>query len=165
MFEIIINRPVKLGKLDTEDTSVSEAIETIYKYDEVGILTIVWNHLSIVLKGHSLASIYNDIIYMLEFIQMGDEKFSITFLDPSFTTKWESELINEDIKITALWTDVDSFGTEKQLLKELRQSNIIVENQHDFIKDWESLLKMIKEDLISTGYDNTLEGFEYLDTL
>ncbi len=164
MFKIIATKPLKLGKFDEEDTTVSETIETLYKYDDV--LTIVWNHFSIVLKGHSLASIYNDIIYMLEFVKMGENKFSNTFLDPSFTARWESELINNDIKITAFWTDIENYGSESRSVEKLREvSNTIIVNQQDFIDSWENLLKIIKEDLIKAGYDNTLDGFEYLDTL
>lgn len=166
MFEIITEGKPSLRNSNLEDSTVAEAISTIYPNDNSFIIYFNWNGFYIPLDGISFSSIYNDVIDMLESIEMGEKKFSNTFFDSCFTARWESELIHDNIKVIAFWTDIASFGRPDTTVQKLREvSNTIIVNQQNFINSWESLLKIIKEDLIKAGYDNKLDGFEYLEKL
>lgn len=166
MFEIVTEGKSSLRNFDLEDSTVAEAISTVYKNDDVFKIYLNWNGFYIPLDGVSFSNIYNDVIHMLESIEMGEIKFSNTFLDSCFTAKWESELINNNIKITAFWTDIASYGKENTTVEKLREvSNTVLVSQQDFVTNWKNLLRVIKEDLIRAGYDSALDGFEYLDRL
>jgi hypothetical protein len=165
MFFIEITRPVKLGIKDPEDTTVSEAIESIYS-NAGRMINMHWNDFVIPLFGYSLGDIYYNIINILNDIKSGKSFFTENFLDAVFTAKWVCEIRNDMIKITAHWTTIANLEKEDITIDKLKQvSNVVLVDLEEFTSGWKKLLRIIKEDLITVGYDNTLEGFEYLEKL
>ncbi len=167
MFEIKTKgKKIILKESDPEDIEVREAIYTIYNGDYSFMILINWNNFEISMDGVSFSQIYDDVVNMLEFINLCEEKFSISFLDSCFTTRWHFSIKDEIIKVVADWIDIASYGNENITLENLKKvSDTIIINKNDFKKEWNNLLKIIKQDLISAGYDDRLEGFEYLHTL
>ncbi|MET3035877.1 hypothetical protein ABXT08_07245 [Chryseobacterium sp. NRRL B-14859] len=166
MFEITITKKViTKKKADFEDITVSEAISTIYNYSKDFIIFINWNGFKLPIDGVGFSQIYNDIIIMLEELEEGCD-FSVNFLDSGFTAIWKFTTKGHFIDVEAEWVDIASYGYEKTTIEELEKvSNVITVNKREFIKEWNSLLKIIKDDLINAGYDETLDGFEYLKAL
>jgi len=156
-------RPSKLSKRDKEDTTVSEAISTIYKSDEDWMLTIYWFEHELLLDGIMIGDIYNDLIKMLQSLQANEQVFTVSFLDSGFTAIWNIELENDQLTIDARWTTVTS--KDPQTREKIRKLPVLRLQKNDFVDNWNRLLSIVKEDLLSTGYSNQLKGFEYLDSL
>ena len=158
-----INRPSKLSNRDKEDTTVSEAISTIYKSDEDWMLTIHWLEYELLLDGIMIGDIYNDLVKMLKSIQANERAFTVFFLDSGFTAAWNIEVENDQLAIDARWTTVTS--KDPQTCEKLRELAVLRLQKSDFIDNWNRLLSIVKEDLLASGYSNQLKGFEYLDSL
>ena len=161
--KLSIKRPSKLSKRDKEDTTVSEAISTIYKSDEDWMLTIYWFEYELLLDGIMIGDIYNDLVKMLKSLQANEQVFTVSFLDSGFTAIWNIELENDQLTIDARWTTVTS--KDPQTSEKLRKLPVLRLQKNDFVDNWNRLLSIVKEDLLSTGYSNQLKGFEYLDSL
>jgi len=87
MFKIEFNVTKKLGIVDNEDISVSEAIWSIYpNYDENVTITF-GNYLIHLDKKGDLSVIYNDVILMLKKLNEIEE-FETSFLSSGFTAYW-----------------------------------------------------------------------------
>ncbi|BDR55757.1 hypothetical protein [Xylocopilactobacillus apis] len=166
MFEIDFSSSVNLGKLDSEDSTVAEAIYTIYsEYSET--FTLNWNNYLIPLsKKGDLSEIYNDIVKMLILIKMNKEKgFYINFLSNAFTAKWEFTLYKtEQIRINAKWNSNSIFSNK--LINEIDPNlyQVLVNKTH-FVNQWDNLLRNLKQDLKAVGYTDSLDGFSYLEKL
>jgi hypothetical protein len=158
-----IKRPNKLSMFDKEDTTVSEAISTIYRQDDDWMLTINWFDHELFLDGSMIGDIYNDIVKMLRAIEANESGFTIFFLDSGFTVAWNIEVENEELMIDASWTSVVS--EDSQILEKLRKLPTLRIQKSEFFASWSRLLSIIKEDLSASGYSNRLKGFEYLDSL
>ena len=166
MFKIITEGKAIPGNYDLEDQDTSEAIYSIYKADYDFMIFICWNGFHIPMDGSSLSQIYNDVVDMLEFIAMGEQDFWISFLDTGFTAVWYFSVKNEEIKIKAEWTDIAPYHYENRRVENLREvSDIVMINKNSFINEWNNLLRIVKNDLVSVGYDNHLERFDYLNNL
>lgn len=165
MFQIITKGKANLNSLDSKDTEVREAIYTIYNNDNSFMIFINWNGFKIPMDGVGFSQIYNDVIIMLE--ELDEEyEFSVNFLDTSLTAIWELIIEEDYIKIDAKWIDIASYGYENTTVEELEKvSNIVIVNKRKFMNEWNNLLKMVKNDLLSVGYSNNLQGFEYLNKL
>ncbi|MCQ9639368.1 hypothetical protein MP478_08180 [Chryseobacterium sp. WG14] len=165
MFKIITKKEMFLGNLDLEDTTVTEAIYTLYLNDNM-MININWNGFVIPMNGSSFSQVYNDVILMLELIMNDEKEFSINFLDSCFTAIWNFSTYDDMIKVEANWIAIASYGDINVSLENLyKTSNTLIIKKQNFIEEWNSLLKIIKEDLLKVGYNDTLENFEYLKTL
>lgn len=168
MFKIIIKEKAKIEKLDSDDYDIKEAIYSIYKNDDKFMIFINWNDFYIPMNGATLSQIFDDIIEMLEeLLDAESNEFSVNFLDSCFTTVWEiSYEDKENIKIKSEWIEIAPFSFENTTVEDLKKiSNIIIVNKDKFIDEWNNLLKIIKYDLLSAGYNNNLNDFEYLNNL
>ncbi|GEN76890.1 hypothetical protein [Chryseobacterium hagamense] len=166
MFEIIIKEKAKIEKLDSNDFDITEAIYSIYKNGKFMIF-INWNGFYIPMNGSTLSQIFDDIIEMLEaLLDIESNNFSVNFLDSCFTAVWEFSKENENIKIKSEWIEIAPYNLKNITIEELNKvSNIVKINKVDFIRKWDFLIKIIKDDLIISGYDIDLEGLEYLRNL
>lgn len=166
MFEIeIIKKRIIKKNADFEDTTVSEAISTIYNYSDDFLIFISWNGFKLPMDGVSFSQIYNDVIIMLEGLEEKCD-FTVNFLDTGLTAIWNFTNKGDFVNIEAEWVDIASYGYENTTIEELKKiSNTIMVNKKEFMNQWNSLLKIIKNDLLEVGYKDSLEGFEYLRTL
>lgn len=165
MFEIRTKGKASLDSLRITDSSVSEALNTIYTHDYDFMIFINWNGFNIPMDGVGFSQIYSDIIMMLEELEE-EYNFSINFLDTGFTAVWNFTTEGDFLKVEAEWVDIASYGYENTTVEELEKvSNIVTINKSKFMNEWNSLLKIVKTDLLKAGYKNTLEGFEYLEAL
>jgi len=165
MFEITIKGKKRKRNADFEDTTVTEAISTIYNSSSDFLIFINWNGFKLPMDGIGFSQIYNDIIIMLEYLEE-ERDFYVNFLDSGLTAIWKFTVKGDFIDVEAEWIDIASYGFENTTIEELeRVSNIITVNKKKIIDEWNSLLKIIKIDLINAGYNDNLEGFEYLRTL
>lgn len=166
MFKIIIKRKDLIGKKrDIEDLTICEAISTVYNYSEDLFIFICWNGFKIPMDGISFSQIYNDVIIMLEELEHDDD-FYVSFLDASFTAIWNFSINIDRVIVEAKWINIAPYHYKNTTIEDLRKvSNIINVNKKEFINEWNNLLKIIKYDLLSVGYTNELEGFDYLNNL
>lgn len=162
MFKLEVIRDTLLGTKDSEDTSVSEAIFSTYLEYSPDIL-LHWNDLTLCLSRRGdISDIYDDIIDILTQLEHRIESFFMAFLSSSFTAHWDFKIIDSNlIKVDAKWIDVVYLDKSKSNIK--RSSMVI--SISDFTEQWKKILRSIKKDLLSLGYDNTLDGFVFLDTL
>ncbi|UHO40157.1 hypothetical protein H5J24_09250 [Chryseobacterium capnotolerans] len=165
MFEIRTKGKASLDNLSVTDSSVSEALNTIYTHDYDFMIFINWNGFKIPMDGVSFSQIYNDVIIMLEELEE-EYDFSVNFLDTGLTAVWSFTIEGDFLKVEAKWVDIASYGYENTTVEELEKvSNIVVINKNKFINEWDNLLRIVKDDLLNTGYNGDLVGFEYLKRL
>lgn len=167
MFKIEFNKTKKLGKIDPEDLSVSEAIWSIYlNYDDYIIITF-GDYLIHLDKRGDISVMYNDIIYMLKNLNENKTEFLTSFLSSGFTAYWNFKKEENLITITPQWFAVGLEKKETKLfIENVREANIPITLSIDvFMSEWHRLLESIKNDLLKTGYTEELENFEYLKKL
>lgn len=162
MFKLELVRNTPLGQKDDDDISVSEAISSTYSDYETDI-HLFFNDLILCLsrKG-DISDIYGDIIDIFKEIERGTEDFYMAFLSSSFTTHWDFKLIAPNvIKIKAKWVDVVYFDKKQAMIK---KSEVKI-HASEFMKQWKKILKPIKNDLLTLGYNSRLEGFHFLENM
>ncbi|MCE4057324.1 hypothetical protein [Pseudomonas sp. Au-Pse12] len=162
MFKLEIIRNTPLGKKDDEDSSVSEAIFSTYLEYKTDIL-LHWDDLTLCLSRRGdISEIYDDIIDMLNQLEYKTKSFFMAFLSSTFTTHWDFKVIDTDLMmVSAKWVDVVYFDKKKTNIK---NSSMLI-SISDFTEQWKKILRTIKKDLLFLGYDNTLDGFIFLDNL
>lgn len=166
MFSIEFANSINLGKFDREDSTVSEAIYTIYP-DYSDSFTLNWNKYLIPLsKKGDLSEIYNDLVNILTLIKTDNAKaFYINFLSSTFTAKWNFIIYKTDqIIINAKWYSNSIFRNRIITASDPDLYQVLV-NKHHFVKAWDTLLRNLKRDLKTVGYTNRLDGYNYLDSL
>ncbi len=152
---------------DPEDSTVSEAIETAYRAGpavRVHMATGAWASLPV---SGGVSDIYDDIVRMLKGLELGVYPFEASFLCSSFTAVWRFTESNGVLTIRTLWTAVDG-TSDGHKTRAARFNNtvaqVVVEKQK-FVAEWRSLLAQIKRGLLSVGYGNYLDNFDYLERL
>ena len=153
MFKLDIYPSKNLGYFDPEDTSIPDAIYSIYPIT-AGDVILNWNGCDIKLSLNSLSYLYNDIENMIQRLSLG-ESFIQYFLCSAFTAAWDIKINGDDVTIESKWTSVGGGEAIRRKLK--KTSNIIYVNKNDFIGEWSNLLGAIKMDLRSKGYGNLLD--------
>ncbi len=160
MFKIIIIRETPLGIKDEEDLSVSEAIYSTYA-DYTDDILMVFDKVVLCLDRRSdVSDIYNDIVDIFEQLELGTKQFFMCFLSSSFTSRWEFEITStEAIKITAHWFVVRYlYGINSDI-----KVSVIEIPISEFKAQWGNIIKPMKKDILSLGYDVTLENFSFFD--
>ncbi|MEJ5102671.1 hypothetical protein [Chryseobacterium sp. MYb328] len=167
MFKIEFKVTKKLGKIDIEDISVSEAIWSIYPNDDENVIITFGNYLIHLDKRGDIAGMYNDIIRMLKCLNENNSEFLTSFLSSGFTVYWNFKKEENSITITPTWFSAGLKHRETDLFVEhVREVNFPITVTTDvFISEWHKFLKNIKEDLLKVGYTEDLENFEYLKNL
>lgn len=150
MFDLTIHKPKKLGDFDSEDSTVSEAIYSIYPIQD-GTIVLNWNGCEINLALNSLSDFYTDIVNMLESISL-NKPFTQYFLCSAFTAEWLFDFQDNELKITAHWISIGGGeATERKLHK---VPNVIFIKRNLFISLWDNLLQTVMSDLYIKGYRN-----------
>ncbi|WP_175620506.1 hypothetical protein [Chryseobacterium schmidteae] len=169
MFKLEFTATKKLGVIDTEDTSVSEAIYSIYlgDDDDKHVTMTFGNYFIYLTRRWDISVTYNDIIYMLKDLNGNNNEFRTSFLCVGFTLYWNFVRKGNSVTITPQWIEVGLEDRETNLFVEnVREANFpITIDTEVFISEWNRLLKSIKDDLLKVGYTEDLENFEYLKEL
>lgn len=166
-FRIEIEPYQELGVRDPEDTTTSEAIESVYSGGPAACIHIsprTWARLPV---SGGISDIYNDMIRMLERLELGVYPFEISFLCSSFTAIWRFFESNGVLTIRTSWTTVNgsSNGCEVRDAQFNDVVSQIVVEKAAFAAEWRSLARQLKRDLLSAGYGGHLTDFEYLELL
>lgn len=162
MFKLELIRDTPLGQKDEEDTTVSEAIFSVYSDYETDIHLFFGDFLVCLSRRGDISDIYNDIVDIFMQLEHGSKIFFMNFLSSSFTTRWDFELIKPGtIKINAKWFDVVYYDKKQSMIK---QSEIEVPIS-EFKDQWKKILLPIKEDILTLEYDRRLTGFDFLERL
>lgn len=152
--KIINNTPPSIK--DPEDTSIVEAIQTMYKNQDKWIAEINWNNYIIPLFSGAISYIYNDIISIVNSIKSNKEVFEISFLDSSFTAKWKCNIKDGMIHIQAFWFDISPAANEDKDINSVSDS--LVMDKDKFISELNILINKVDRDLLSAGYNKNNLG-------
>jgi len=166
MFKIEFNVTKKLGTIDNEDMSVSEAVWSTYPNYTENITITFGNYLIHLDKKGDMSVIYNDVVSMLKKLNKNTE-FEISFLSSGFTAYWDFVKQENSIIITPKWISAGLEDRETSLfIENVKEANFPkTVNIEIFISEWHKFLKSIKDDLLKVGYTEDLENFEYLKNL
>lgn len=163
-FKLLISNPSHLLHRDENDTTVSEALQTIYPYTKESSVYMYWNGYILELWFCAeISDIFKDILQMVDSLK-NKKAISISWGSNIFFGTWDCSYCKQDVKIKATWTALrGGYETLKQLNM---VSNELIIDIDLFLKEWLKLLMQIKEDLKKMGYSkNNLEDFYLLESL
>lgn len=160
--KISVLQPTSIGNLDPADTSIGEAIYSIYKNNETPIVEILWNDVRLEIDGISLSKLIFDIWNTLSLLRENRPTFDIYFFDNAFTTNWHFSSVNDELHIYSQWTVVKGFTSKNGKLHKLQTLTVDTIKKNDLIVSFEQILRQIRNDLCSAGYSESLEDFHYL---
>ncbi len=150
MFNIKFKKSKEIAEPDLEDTTYSEAIETIYSINDK--LIIIWKGVDIILSfKYDLSDIWNDIIKSISNIE-NDFVESLTFEFPSQTFFGSLSIVkkNEYLLINAKWDRVNG-GEEK--LEKLKAVGLDMKIKKEyFLNEWIGLVNEVECDIKKSGY-------------
>ncbi len=165
MFDLQFNQQRVLNKRDVDDTTISEAISSIYEcYDND--LKIIWNDLSFVLDFNSdISIIFNDLLYMIEDLNNNLSEFNTTFLSSSFTAKWSFKRNLDNLTVTpSIYQGHVLKNGEFFEQSDLESIDSLLQtNATDFIMPWIKLVKVLKSDILTAGYPMSIDGMELIN--
>jgi hypothetical protein len=143
-FLIQANNPRPSNLVSPDDSSLGEAIETIFPLHTDFVL-LGWNNVYVPLTyKYDISVIINDIIAMLNSIVARDEG-SITVFWPSntFRTRWILTWTATELAITTAWESV--IGGTESMLNKVPSLNI---DKQTFLSEWKPLLQSIKTSIL-----------------
>ena len=161
MFKITITKQEELGELDSEDTTLSEAVDSTYTPLDLrrgailpnfkwGDILLHWNQISMPLLFSCMSDIVDDILRMLDAILNGDNS-DITFLTEPFTVFWYFEIQDSMIKIVSKWGSISADEQTREILNS--DKSVLIIDKKIFIQEWFKLLSIFHNDLKTVGYD------------
>lgn len=164
-FQIEIEPYQRLDSMDPEDTTASEAIETLYRSGPAVRIHMgprTWATLRV---SGGVSDIFNDIIRMLKRLDQGVYPFEVSFLCSSFTAIWKFSESNGVLTIKTLWTAVVGManGSEVRGAQFNDAVTQLVVEKKAFVAEWRKLVAQISRDLSSAGYGGRLDDFDCLE--
>jgi hypothetical protein len=163
-FLVQASDPRPSALVSPDDSSLGEAIETIFPLS-TDFALLVWNNVYIPLTyKYDISVIINDIIAMLGAVVARDEG-SITVFWPSntFCTRWALTWSATDLAITTTWESV--IGGTESMLNKMPSLNL---DKNTFLLEWKPLLDKIKQSvLMASGTVDTrsmLAGLDFILT-
>lgn len=154
--------PTCTHKYNSKDSSLAEAIETIFPlYTENVIL--YWNHVPIALSyKYDISYMASDLIMLLENVtehEKGESK--IAWLPDTFRSDWNIWWKNGNIHIAARWENL--IGDVHLLLKKDKQIDMEI---IEFMSEWKLPLQNIINALQKSGYmDGKIQEIKRLTSL
>jgi hypothetical protein len=167
IFRIEIEPNGRLEAIDPEDTTTAEAIETVYREGPAVYIHMGDRACARLTVGGGISDIYNDVVRMLKRLELDSSPFEVSFLCSCFTAIWRINEVSGVLTIGASWSAV--VGSVNGVEVEERHFNDVLPcftvEKKEFVAEWHKLLRKVKCDLLSVGYDGRLENFEYLERL
>lgn len=158
-FSIQASSPRFMAQFDAEDTSLSDAIQTISVL-ETERAVLVWNWIYVPLTyKYDLSLMVDDVLGMIEAMisePCGNRR--IQWPSNTFAATWDIEWDSETVSVQAEWTCV--LGDTEAMLA--AKPNIVIKRT-DFLEEWRRPLMVIAAGLNEAGYDAAnLPGMERL---
>lgn len=161
-FLVQASNPRPSSLVSPDDSSLGEAIETIFPL-RTDFALLVWNNVYVPLTyKYDISMMITDIISMLASVVARDEG-SITVFWPSntFSTRWILTWSSTDLSIITTWESV--IGGTESMLNKVPSLNI---DRNTFLLEWRPLLCKIKESiLITSGTVDTKYMLADLDSI
>lgn len=157
MFEIKLTENIIPSGRDEADTSIVEAIQTIYHHQDTWIATMNWNGYAIALSGETISYLYDDLLHIISLIRSGQEIFENNFLDSAFTARWEFQLRDKHVHISASWFDITTVANKNETLKNINSvPDTLIMDKDKFIAEVNLLIDKVNRDLLAAGYPKEL---------
>ncbi len=159
MFKFQISNPQVLDNYDSEDTTMGDAIQSIFPLD-TEYAFLIWNHICIPLcYKYDLSEIIKDLIRVVSFAKDGNkDHMELHFGSNTFFSTWDLSKEAGKVTIKASWESV--LGRLEGLLNEHNELTINIEDMSHEIK---RMLTFLKEKLEHVGYNaDNLEDFHLL---
>jgi len=149
MFKIILNKP-HIGEIISLRTceSVGELIENIFPQSN-DCFYIKWNNIDVSLSyKYDLSIIFDDIVYIVKFLESQGDFLQMTFPSNTFDVIWNIKKDDNIIIITSQWNTVLSHNEEI-----LNENPILRVDLNLFQKELSKLLNFVYEIIINRKYD------------
>lgn len=144
MFKILLNNPRVVKKELTEKyESIGELIESIFPFSD-DCLYINWNHIDIQISyKYDLSIIFEDFVYIYNFLESHEEKLRISFPSNTFDVEWDIKKDGNHIDILSQWNTVLSHNE-----KILNENSLLKTDINTFTKELSKLLSFIYKIII-----------------
>lgn len=156
------SNPQPSSLVSPDDSSLGEAIETIFPL-RTDFALLVWNNVYVPLTyKYDISIMINDIILMLDSVAVKEEG-SITVVWPSntFRTQWTLSWSATDLAITTTWESV--LGGTESMLNRVPSLSL---DKNTFLLEWKPLLNKIRDSiLMNSGNMDTKDMLEVLDSV
>ena len=149
VFNLQVSNPHYNKKIDLEDESITEAMETIYPlFNEKAIM--VWNNIYIPLCfKYDISVMIPDIIIMLKLLQQKESGEQVVIWpSDTFEALWDIKWNGDRVNITSSWKSV--VGSLENILNENHEIQIA---KNSFLSEWKMLLKKIVDAITEVGYE------------
>lgn len=152
-FYIQTGNPYTINKFNQEDSSLSEAIESVFPMNTEELI-LFWNHIGIPLSyKYDISYMINDIIILLQHIQSETEgELLVHWLPDTFRADWKLVWGEEMICIDAVWENLR--GDLQKILADSRRIEI---SKKEFVSEWKMLLYIIISALKKSEYNQLLK--------
>ncbi len=157
-FCIQTGKPSFTGKYNSEDKSLSDAIESSFPLQtENAILS--WHHICIPLSyKYDVSYMMEDILGILEALKRESGEMVIHWLPDTFRSDWKISWKMKQIKIASYWECVVGDSEE-----ELNANAELVLLISDFVCEWKKILYIIICGLNECGYsENNIKDIKRL---
>ncbi len=152
MFEVQISNPTLTGCFDKDDSTLNEAIQTIFAFGTEQAF-FNWNHVYIPLDyKYDISEMINDILLIRDNLTNQEEgSFQVQWKSNTFPYSWDILFSQNTVKInlTIMFEEFTHLACVLQ-----KNANIQVE-KNAFIHELEKLINFIREKLTCSGYDTT----------
>lgn len=156
MFELRAGTPACLGVHDESDSTLSDALQTIFSIDDHA--TMAWHRLEFRLGyKYDISMMIDDIITMVLAVRQNDAGlFEVDWPSSGFPYLWSIEWSATDVEVVARARDEPG-------AKELAGCELVRVERASFVRAWQSLLDIVLSCLVSSGYSSQqIAGFERL---
>lgn len=157
MFELRAGTPACLGAHDASDSTLSDALQTIFSIDDHA--TMAWHHLEFRLGyKYDIGMMLDDIITMVLAIRQNDAGLlEVDWPSSGFPYLWSIKWSATDVEIAARARDEPG-------AKELAGCESVRVERSPFVCAWQSILEIVFSCLLSSGYSSQqIAGLERLN--
>lgn len=152
-FEVKIIKIGRLGSIDNEDTTYSEAIQSVYCYEDVILMCFG----DIEVKASMCMDVsdsYRDILGMVKFLESEEKEKIVYWPSQTFFAEWQLKQDKETVYIAFNWIDIPGNSEYIEYIK--GNLNFMSFTRDIFLSQWKKLLHKIENDLETVGYKNLL---------
>lgn len=164
-FRIEIDPLRELGALDPDDTTISEAIESVYcRSDQVVRIYMgagAWAELPV---WGGVSDVFGDVVGMLRRLELGADLVDVSFLCSCFSAVWQISESRGVLSVRTAWTEVVGM-LDGRRVSSAQFGQVVARFDVDkgvFVAEWRKLLGRIVHGLLLAGYGGRLDGLERL---
>jgi len=160
-FTIQASNPRQLAEFDSNDTNLSDAVQTVFPLDAECAL-LVWNWLYVPLTyKYDLSMMIDDIVGLVDaMLEEPSGHRTIQWPSNTFAATWKIKWGSGVTEVEAEWISV--VGETEALLT--AKPKVILDSS-GFIGEWRRPLEVILAALTSAGYGSALIGMDKLSAV